>query len=155
MQFKFHAEYVTIATRATVRDNIAMVQYDVRYVSSAPTQRGSRDRFWSPRVIPAYYTPSSNLVDFLPLPMTFCAFGAKSHGTGKNFYKGALHKNLELKYVSLEQLCYSNFVRNSVTYHVLMPYPHSNPSFQSFHVPWLHPPQHFLSNAFKLVEISY
>ena len=62
---------------------------DVR-VSSAPVRplrvamRGSRDRFWSPRVIPAYYTPSSNLVDFLPLPMTFCAFGAKSHGTGKN-----------------------------------------------------------------------
>ena len=66
----------------------------------------------------------------------------------KQFYKGALHKNLELKYVYSLQLCYSNFVRNSVTYHVLMPYPHSNPSFQSFHVPWLHPPQHFLSNAF-------
>ena len=27
---------------------------------------------------------SQNLVDFLPLSMPFCAFGAKRHGTGKN-----------------------------------------------------------------------
>ena len=29
---------------------------------------------------------SQNLVDFLPLSMPFCTFGAKMQGTGKNHY---------------------------------------------------------------------
>ena len=39
-------------------------------------------RFLSPRVFSAYIHRSQNLVDFLPLSMPFCAFGAKRHGTG-------------------------------------------------------------------------
>ena len=32
---------------------------------------------------------SQNLVDFLPLSMPFCTFGARSHGTGKNLGNAA------------------------------------------------------------------
>ena len=53
----------------------------------------------SPRVFTAYYTPFSNLVDFLPLSMPFCAFGAKWNGTGKNDFLGdVLDKNGRTRY---------------------------------------------------------
>ena len=57
--------------------------YFDRFNASEPRQSISVfGRLWNPRVFSAFHR-SENLVDYLPLSLTFCAEGAKRHETGK------------------------------------------------------------------------